>query len=265
MAISNTPQTPRGLAQEKFNAARANLLVMIGFTLLNVILALTGTSTMMLFSATFPYVMAVVATIADIPVLQGILLGVAIVAIVPFFLCWIFSKRRYGWLIAALVMFSLDTLFMLGFYLRAEEWSGILDVVFHIWIIIYLAQGIKYGYRLKTMPPEETPMLTQEMPDAPAQTASTQETAPLRRADTEVKHRVLLEVQASGYHISYRRVKRTNELVINGYVYGEMEMLIETPHQLCAVLGGHRIVAGYTGIHSYVQMDGTQLAKKMRL
>lgn len=265
MAIPNTPQTPRGLAQEKFNAARANLLAMIGFTLLNVILALTGASTMMLFSATFPYVMALSVTMVDIPVLQGLFLIAAIVAIAVFFLCWIFSKRRYGWMIAALVLFSLDTLFMLSVYLTAKDWGGILDVVFHIWIIIYLVQGIKYGHRLKTLPPEESPMPTQEMPGEAAQTAPTQDTTPLRRADTEVKHRVLLEAQASGYRICYRRVKRTNELVINGYVYGEMEMLIETPHQICAVLGGHQIIAGYTGVYSYLQVDGTQLAKKMRL
>ncbi len=259
MQSQTAPRSPRLLAEEKYKVARANLLVMIGFTMLNIILALTGSSYMMLFSATFPYVMAGAASVSESQIVLIVCLSLAVVALGLYFLCWIFSKRHYGWMIVALVLFSLDTLILAGVYLRAKDTSGILDVVFHIWVLVHLARGIKYGHQLKTLPEEPEQVPTPETPSAPVA-----DTTPLRRADTEVKHRVLLETQAAGYRICYRRVKRVNELVINGYVYWEMEMLVETAHELGAVLGGHQIQAGFDSRNSYIQVDGATVAKKMR-
>ena len=45
----------------------------------------------------------------------------------------------------------------------------------------------------------------------------------LRMADTDVKSRTLIVGEYEGYHIEVRRVKRTNELVIDGKVYDEYE------------------------------------------
>ena len=68
---------------------------------------------------------------------------------------------------------------------------------------------------------------------------------PLRQADRDVKCRVLLEKNVSGYQICYRRVKLVNELVINGMVYDEHKALLEFPHELYAKINGHHIMAGY--------------------
>ena len=85
-------------------------------------------------------------------------------------------------------------------------------------------------------------------------------------ADTTVKSRILLEADAAGHHICYRRVKRINELVIDGYVYADVEMLIETAHVLAAQLDGHVFQAGFDGVaHSYIRVDGAQVARKLRL
>ena len=140
----------RGLAQQQYNNARTNLLVMVGFTLVNVILALTGSDVMMLFSATFPYIAALFgAAWAD---------GV-IIAIVVYFLCWLFSKKRVGWMAAALVLFCIDTVFMVAFYFYIEDFSGFLDVAFHIYVLYYLIMGVRYGTALKKLPEEvEIPM-----------------------------------------------------------------------------------------------------------
>ena len=66
----------------------------------------------------------------------------------------------------------------------------------------------------------------------------------LRRADTTVKHRVLLEATVDGYRICYRRVRKVNELVVNGIVYDEMKAALEFPHDLTVTLDGHRIHTG---------------------
>ena len=87
----------------------------------------------------------------------------------------------------------------------------------------------------------------------------------LRRADTTVKHRVLLEATVDGYRICYRRVRKVNELVVNGIVYDEMKAALEFPHDLTVTLDGHRI---HTGLDeddfSYIIVDGERIAEKKR-
>ena len=67
----------------------------------------------------------------------------------------------------------------------------------------------------------------------------------LRFMDTAVKSRTLLEVSVQGYQICYRRIKSTNELVVNGRVYDEMKAVIDdildatsTPEALGKSVGG---------------------------
>lgn len=88
----------------------------------------------------------------------------------------------------------------------------------------------------------------------------------MRVADTTVKSRTLLETDVHGHAVCYRRVKRTNELVIDGNVYDEIEMLMETAHALHATVDGHEIVVGYDGVSkSYVKVDGVVVGTKLRL
>ena len=103
---------------------------------------------------------------------------------------------------------------------------------------------------------------------AQAEDAETEaeDTQPLRMADMDVKHRVFLEAQANGYTITYRRVKKTNELVISGRVYDEYTAVAELPHVLVATINGHRYEAGYTFNNiTYIDVDGQRIAKKLRL
>lgn len=88
----------------------------------------------------------------------------------------------------------------------------------------------------------------------------------LRVADTDVKSRTLLEASVQGYQICYRRVKSTNELVINGRVYDEVKAVIEFKHKLCAQLDGHHIEAGLDHQdYSYILFDGELIKEKKRL
>ena len=78
------------------------------------------------------------------------------------------------------------------------------------------------------------------------------------------KVRVLLEETYGTYHICYRRVKRLNQLVINNYIYDEVEYLAEPPHSLSAVMNGTRIEVGYDGVKSYISIDGKRIKEKIR-
>lgn len=147
-------------------------------------------------------------------------------------------------------------------YLLIEEASGIMDVLIHVLVLGYLIMGIHSASKLKKMP-EKTPAEATEQPELAVET---QFSAPLRRADMEVKQRVLLEGTYGGHRILYRRVKRVNELVIDGYVYDEYEALAEFAHCLTARIDGHTIEMGFDGVSSsYFRVDGQQMAKKIRL
>ena len=81
-------------------------------------------------------------------------IAVAVVLAILYVLPFIFSKKlRPGWLLFTLVIFILDTLFML---IDAGVQSDMLvDYLFHIWVIVSLAIGMSAGYKLKKLPPEE--------------------------------------------------------------------------------------------------------------
>lgn len=255
-------EAPRDLAQRKFNAARSNLLLMIGFTLLNIFLFFFGSGTMFLFSATIPYFVMSLGVIMEFTPILIICSVITAAALVLYFLCWQLSKRHHGWLIAAMVMFCLDCAFLLWLYLPVLDFSGIFDILIHAWVLYYLIIGVKYGAQLKKMPDAVPLIPTDEAEDLSESADST----PLRWADETVKFRILLESEQLGHHICYRRVKRLNQLVIDGYVYDEVEMLFEKAHELSAIKDGHTIAVGLDGhTYSYLSIDGKIVAQARRI
>ena len=89
----------------------------------------------------------------------------------------------------------------------------------------------------------------------------------LRRANMGVKSKILLEKTVEEYQICYRRVKSTNELIVNGVVYDEMTAVLEFAHDLSATVDGHEIHVGFDEIasESYMVFDGKEAARKRRL
>lgn len=263
-------------AQDKYETARKNLLLMLVLTIVNIVLVVVGSDVMMLFSATVPYLAAVFGVVWGSGAFSIACFALAAILLLLYALCWHFSNKKYGWMIVALVLFIIDTLAMIGWYLLWGEFSGILDVVIHVWVLYYLIIGVKYGKQLRTMPAMvETTYVQNEENQGYHQTEdfSTMnsyyegvDTPALRRADLEVKSRVFLEVDVQGHHICYRRVKKVNELVIDGYVYDDVEMLIESAHALNARINGHIFQVGFDGMTKcYLKVDGVEVESKMRL
>ena len=266
MQTQQTTVSPRQVAEQKYKSARMNLLLMIAMTLFNVVMLLAGSWSVLLFSATVPYFAVAVGVMSALDIFLYPCLIFAGICLLTYFICWIFSKGHYGWMIAAMVLFIIDTLALVAIVIFSGDYSSIVDVLFHGWVLYYLVMGVKTGAQLKNMPPEE-PAPVQEIVDTPAEDADVPpvvNSTHLRWADREVKHRVFLEAEVAGCRICYRRVKRINELVVNGYVYADVEMLIEPPHELSATVNGHFIQAGYSGSFSYIMVDGTMIAKKVR-
>ena len=258
MNLSSNLTMQRRKAAQRYAAGRSNLLLMVALTLVNLVLLALGSDTMMLFSATVPYLLVAVGIISEYQILLIICCILASIPVLLYLICWLLSKKHRGWLTFALVLFALDTAILAAVYILAREFSGILDLVIHVAVLYYLFLGVRSGRWLKKHPETEEEAACTEEPPA--------ESTPLRRADPEVKHRVLLETEHNGNRICYRRVKRINELVVNGYVYDEVSMLMETAHRLKAVVNGCVYEVGYDGGGwSFCLANGEVIERKVRV
>lgn len=129
----------------RYNSARSNLLMVIIFTFLNIVLTTANSGFYMLFSASIPYFIASEGVYLYSEgyslqlMLSLVIIGIAL--LVPYLVFWIFSKKHRGWMIAALVYFSLDLIFLLYFF----NISMLLDILFHAWVLYFLIIGVATG------------------------------------------------------------------------------------------------------------------------
>ena len=153
---------------KKVAGARSSLLLVLIFTVVNLVMLLLDSGTYFLFSASVPYYLTAFGMGMDygtgysgIGPFATVGLVISAVVLVWYLLCWLLSKKRPGWLVVALVSFVLDTLALLGFSLAFEMMAdNIMDFVFHAWVIAGLAQAISANGKLKkqaTNPPSMEP------------------------------------------------------------------------------------------------------------
>ena len=163
---------PRALYQSKFNSARYNLLLVVAMTAINVVLLMLGGSSYFLFSATVPYSLAIDGMYmtgrmpeewyadwpASVPFLDSgymtVMMVIAFAIILVYLACFFFSKNfKTGWMIAATVLFVLDTLYMVFIYGVGAD--SVMDILLHAWVLYYLISGSVYGLKLKKLPEDE--------------------------------------------------------------------------------------------------------------
>ena len=152
------------IKRNQYNAARGNLVLVVIFSLINVVLCLLGQDTYFLFSAIVPYFIASVGALwgglyppeyySDMDMTEAdfwpmglvvALAAVAIVIIAVYFVCWLLSKKHVAFMIVALVLFVIDTVLMpilFGFSLDL-----ILNYVFHAWVLGSLIWGIVHYFK----------------------------------------------------------------------------------------------------------------------
>ena len=138
-------------AEQNYQRARANLLVMTLLTVLNIILIVADSTISFPFSAIIPQL----AVIAGIYLLEEsfwavIVIGISIAAIsmAVYFLCYFFSRKYFGWMIGALCLFSLDTLVCLLYTVVFFDVIYLIEIAFHGWVLYYLILGVASGRKL---------------------------------------------------------------------------------------------------------------------
>ena len=131
--------------QEKtIQSARSTILAVVIFTLIN-IFAIAFAEYYFLYSAYVPQVLIAFALYESPGLLMPMVIA-SLVYMLPYLLCYIFSKKRKGWMKFALILFLIDTiLFGLDFVamLAAGEFGFIIDLVIHVIVLISLFSGLK--------------------------------------------------------------------------------------------------------------------------
>ena len=167
----SAPLPPRPALEAKYKSGRSNLLLVIAFTLINMVLLLAGGNVYFLFSASIPYFLTWfgMELCGKLPpeyyhgrqspefLDSSFLVLTVVIALVilgVYLLSWIFSsKGRVAWLILALVLFSLDTVILI--LLQGISVDGIMDILLHGVVLYYLISGVMAHFKLKNYPPEE--------------------------------------------------------------------------------------------------------------
>lgn len=139
----------------QYRSARGSLLTIVLLSVINVF-SMIFSGSYFLFSAYLPQLFIYMGL--DLAAESGdslflIVAGVfAVIVVVPYLLCWIFSKKHVGWMIGALCMFSLDSvLFLFDFvaFLQAGDFTMIIDLLIRVWAIVSLILGVKHGLAAK--------------------------------------------------------------------------------------------------------------------
>ena len=138
-----------------YRKARADLLLMAVLTTINMVLLMVDAKYAFAFSATFPQLsvalgLELAEEFGSAALVIGAVMGFASIGL--YYLCWALSKRHPGAIIAALVLFSLDTVLMFWFFELDGAW---IDIVFHVAVLVYLIIGTVAVVKLRHLPPEE--------------------------------------------------------------------------------------------------------------
>lgn len=263
-----------------YGKARSNLLLMLGLTVVNVVLLAVGAPLSFPFSAFLPQL--AVDFGLSFTELTGnvafILLGGALAAATVgiYLLSWKLSEKNWRWLVTALVIFSIDCAALLAWFVfTGFDAYYIIDILFHVWVMICLVPGARAGAELSKLTSEQLAELGESLSaestaadeDAGASDSAPLESVPLRPDMS--RGRVLLEGEYQGLKLSVRRSFGLTELIADGKVYAERRGIVEGPYRLAARVGGVMISTemeqkiGYMMMYLYA--DGNVLAQKKRL
>ena len=141
---SNYIPTP---SETRYKSMRWTLLLILIFSALN-IFSLLG-NRYFLFSTYLSQVISVVGVMLYRDsgeifffILSAIL---ALISLVPYLLCFIFSKKKAGWMIGALAFFAFDSVLFVIDLISYPMLESVFDVIIRIYALVSLVLAVKYG------------------------------------------------------------------------------------------------------------------------
>ncbi len=157
---------------KNYAKARSNLLMMTVLTAANIFLLLANVSFNFPFSALAPQILASIGLYVEDGVREswmvvtGVVLGIAALGV--YLLCYFLSKKNRGWMSAAAVLFGLDCVLLLFIAATDFDASMLIEIAFHVWVMVYLVLGVIANANLKKLPEDETAAAPLYAGEAPA-------------------------------------------------------------------------------------------------
>lgn len=162
-------KTSAAYQKNLIRTARYNLLVVMVFTVLNLVMLLVGSGRYFLFSSTICYYLPFFGYMFDLYTvstytLTGLVLG--LVPLAGYLLFWLLSLKNDRWLIPATALFALDTLALVGvIFLNGSIIGMILPIIVYAWVMITLVRAILAGARLRKLPAQPEEVFPEEQTD----------------------------------------------------------------------------------------------------
>ena len=251
--------------EKKFANARKNLMLVIIFSVVNMALTVLNSNISFLFSATVPVLVLQVGQIfseeSGISMFLMAAAAIALIIIALYGICFLLSKKRRAFMLVALILFVLDTLFLLWTLTLGFDSGVMLDIVFHVWILYFLISGTKAWIDLKKTPVEEELFVEYQTGGTETGAETETDTAALRLPSS--KGKVILSHNFGEMEILVKREDGTTELIVNGVVYAEKKGMLEGNYTLNATVGTANIVVemDYSSMMS-LYVNGTLATKK---
>lgn len=154
---TSVDKTSQNYMVSRVNNSRSSLSIVAVLTVVNLAMMLTQSNRYFLFSASVPYYLTRFAFLIDNFSIGSFTITALVISAVilgAYLLCFLMFGKQIGkgngWLIAALVLFCLDSLGLLyvTFCLIESPASNLMDLFFHGWVIWSLAAGIHYNNKL---------------------------------------------------------------------------------------------------------------------
>ena len=149
---------------KKISAGRYSLQLIILLTVVNTVFLLADSDHYFVFSASIPYFLTALGMGMDEALSGGIgtftiiavVIGIIVMGI--YVLCWALGEKKPGWLTAALVLFSLDTvgLLVITFTLLEDPILNLVDIIFHALAVYELVMAVICAGKLKRQAAAET-------------------------------------------------------------------------------------------------------------
>ena len=174
---NNTEKTLRPelqIAITKTRTSSMNLIGAVAFSLINLIMIISGGNWYLPFSVSFTSFIVAVGQLLwqptpdmEIPSLGiGVYVATIVIALLllaVYVLCWWMSrpervmkkpatqKSALAFSIVALVLYSLDCVFLVLNMDMSQILSEVIDIAFHAWVMYYLILGVKYYRKWQTL------------------------------------------------------------------------------------------------------------------
>ena len=142
-----------------YKGARGSLLTMDALTGVNILLALIGGNFQMVYSAFYPYMMAIRAAELYSGSRRAVAVSVALFCCAIFLVCWKISEKQPLGMAAAAALYTADYIYMLRFAFTSNLGSSfVMNIVLGGLIVFTLIRGAWAGLSLSSSLAEEGSM-----------------------------------------------------------------------------------------------------------